>query len=506
MIAALAFLLSSLPAFAKVELASAMPHNVIIGVLLAGMVAFGAFCAILLSYSHKQAAKIEATAQCDIHAMAQRLALSEMLSRFDEQVVLFWEKTGPVDLTASAPSRLKYVPLQPEKLLAFSEWLEEASASELSHRMKTFLEVQETFTQAAQTMTGTTLEIEARLSPSGPMLRIRALSDIRAQSVQLADQLTKAVRELETLRSVLNEIPVPLWMRTTSGQLSWVNKAYAAAVDAADTQQAIKQGFELLDQAARQKAVEALGNHGIWQSQMLRIANGQRRNLNILLRANGMIEAGCAVEATDNDFTLREVGRVTEAHQRTLDHLATAVAIFGADRKLVYYNPAWQKLWGFDPAYLDEKPEEGAILDRLREQRKLPEQADYKSWKAQHLESYISNEAREVWWHAPDGRTLRVYTHPNPQGGITLVQENVTEVLDLKSRAAAYERMQHETLDALTDAVAVFGSDGRLQLNNPALLKLWQFDKEFIAKNPHIDELIAKGMTRYANPVVWAEL
>ena len=208
----------------------------------------------------------------------------------------------------------------------------------------------------------------------------------------------------------------------------------------------------------------------------------------------------------DADFAQREVERVTQAHRRTLDQLHTAIAIFGADRKLAYHNPAWEALWQIDASFLADRPEEGAILDRLRQERKLPEQADYKGWKAQHLESYSSLEPREVWWHLPDGKTLRVFTLPNPEGGITLVQENVTEVLDLKSRAAASERMQRETLDALTDAVAVFGLDGRLKLNNPALLKLWQLEPVFAAGNPHINEIIAKGMALYANARVWAEI
>jgi PAS domain-containing protein len=256
----------------------------------------------------------------------------------------------------------------------------------------------------------------------------------------------------------------------------------------------------------RQRVAETLATQGSWQSEILSVANGKRRNLQIMVHASGALEAGCALDAQDSNFTHREVERVTEAHQRTLDYLHTAVAIFGADRKLVYHNPAWEHLWQLEPSFLAERPEEGVLLDHLRQQRKLPEQADYKSWKAQHLETYASMEPREVWWHLPDGRTLRVFTLPNPQGGITLVQENVTEVLDLKSRAAASERMQRETLDALTDAVAVFGLDGRLKLTNPALLKMWRLEQNFVAANPHINDVIAKGMTLYANALVWAEI
>jgi PAS domain-containing protein len=486
---------------------SASSHTIIAS-LIAGSALIAAFCAIALAYGRKKSLHSEVAAHRDVHALAQRLALSEMLNRYDEQVVLFWEKaeSAPVDLTREAPSRLKGIPADVARIMNFSEWLEPVSAAELGHRLRLFSAQGDAFMQAVTTVAGKTLEVGARHTPSGPMLRFRALSELREQSVKLADQLAQATRELDTLRLVLNEIPVPVWVRNTVGQLAWVNKAYAQLVEAKDPQVAVTQGYELLDATSRQRAIEALGKLGAWQSQVLSVTGGKRRNLQILARSNGATEAGCAVDAVDADFTNREVGRVTEAHQRTLEHLHTAVATFGADRKLVYHNPAWDALWQLDAAFLADNPEEGAILDLLRQQRKLPEQADYKGWKAQHLESYSSLEPREVWWHLPDGKTLRVFTLPNPQGGITLVQENVTEVLDLKSRAAASERMQRETLDALTDAVAVFGLDGRLKLNNPALLKLWRLDPAFVAGNPHINDMIKKGMALYANAMVWAEI
>jgi signal transduction histidine kinase len=501
--------LSTLPVVAQpISATMAGSSHTIIASLIAGSALVAAFCAIALVYGRKKSLNWEVAAHRDVHALAQRLALSEMLNRFDEQVVLFWEKPSalPVDLTREAPARLKGVPADVKKIMNFSEWLEPVSAAELGHRLRMFSSQGDVFMQGVQTVAGKTLEVGARHTPSGPMLRFRPLSELREQSVKHADQLAKATRELETLRAVLNEIPVPIWIRNTAGQLAWVNKSYAQLVEAKDPQTVVSQGYELLDATSRQRAIETLSTQGAWQSQILSVTGGKRRNLQILARTNGAVEAGCAIDAVDADFTNREVERVTEAHQRTLDHLHTAVATFGADRKLLYHNPAWDALWQLDPAFLADAPEEGFILDRLREARKLPEQADYKSWKAQHLESYASLEPREVWWHLPDGRTLRVFTLPNPQGGITLVQENVTEVLDLKSRAAASERMQRETLDGLTDAVAVFGLDGRLKLTNPALLKLWHLEPAFVAANPHINEVIAKGMMRYANARVWAEI
>ena len=109
------------------------------------------------------------------------------------------------------------------------------------------------------------------------------------------------------------------------------------------------------------------------------------------------------------------------------------------------------------------------MLDRLRTARKLPEERDFREWKAALHEAYRATEPREQpAWHLPDGRTLRVVTTPNPQGGVTYLFEDVTERLDMARRYDALIRVQGETLDNLGEAVAVFGSDGRVRLHNPA--------------------------------------
>jgi signal transduction histidine kinase len=93
----------------------------------------------------------------------------------------------------------------------------------------------------------------------------------------------------------------------------------------------------------------------------------------------------------------------------------------------------------------------------------------------------------------PDGRTLRVIANPNPQGGMTWVYENVTERLDLESRYNSLIHVQGETIDHLAEGVAVFGSDGRLRLHNPAFAAIWGLPPDLLAKNPHVSDIVAAG-------------
>ena len=118
-------------------------------------------------------------------------------------------------------------------------------------------------------------------------------------------------------------------------------------------------------------------------------------------------------------------------------------------------------MWSLEPAFLDTRPTDGEILDRLRAKRQLPEQADFRAWKAQLMEAYQAIEPSETVWYLPDGRALRVVTSPNPKGGVTYLYDDATQSYALASQVTALTHVQGETLDALKEGVAVFGADGR---------------------------------------------
>ena len=80
--------------------------------------------------------------------------------------------------------------------------------------------------------------------------------------------------------------------------------------------------------------------------------------------------------------------------------------------------------------------------------------------------------------------------NPNPNGGVTYLFDDLTEKLNLESRFKSAMRVQTETVDTLTEAVAVFGTNGRLKLFNPSFSRLWALPNEMLAKEPHIDDII----------------
>ena len=174
-----------------------------------------------------------------------------------------------------------------------------------------------------------------------------------------------------------------------------------------------------------------------------------------------------------------------------IDALATPIAIFNARRELVQANRAYAALWGLDPDWLRPGMDERSILDKLRTDGVLPAEPDYHAWRARHLTSYQLTQPRESDpWHLPDGRTIQVLAAPaGPNGGVIYVFEDITAQLNLQSQHRSLLDVQRSTINALTEAVAVFGTNGRLTLSNPRFSLLWKVPTNLLEGNPHIDRI-----------------
>jgi len=132
-------------------------------------------------------------------------------------------------------------------------------------------------------------------------------------------------------------------------------------------------------------------------------------------------------------------------------------------------------------------PRLGQLLDHLRERRLLPEVADYRAFREEQAAQF-SQVTRPVisLMHLPDGRTVRRVCAPHPTGGLIFAYEDLSERLSLERSINELSAVQRETLDNLFEAVAVFGGDGRLKLNNPAFVQLWELDGKAIAQGIHV--------------------
>ncbi|MEP0338830.1 MAG: PAS-domain containing protein [Alphaproteobacteria bacterium] len=177
--------------------------------------------------------------------------------------------------------------------------------------------------------------------------------------------------------------------------------------------------------------------------------------------------------------------------QAVLKGLGTGIAIFDRNTKLAFFNEAYRDMWRLDAAWLDEGRDFPEILEHLRAERRLPEVPDFRAYKMEQLALF--DEAGDPMgdlMHLPDGRTLRAVAYPMPSGGLAFGYDDVTDQLDLESANNARDAVYRASLENLGEAIAVFGSDGRLKFWNPAFARLWDLGDDGLSAGTHVSDFV----------------
>ncbi|MFT0891435.1 PAS-domain containing protein [Pseudochelatococcus sp. G4_1912] len=399
---------------------------------------------------------------------------------------------------------------QARRVLAFGSWLVPSHAQALEHALNALKNGGERFRLGLRGLDGRYFEADGRAISGQAVFRLRETTVDRQELSRTRDALAGARGDLSALRTMLDAMAQPIWLRDHDGALIWVNHAYAMAVGAMDGAEVIARQIEILDTKSREAVRAAISNGSMFTGRVTVTIAATKLSFEVVESPGGNGTAGMASDVSALETARVDLDRLKDAHARTLDRLPTAVAIFDADKRLVFHNAAYRKLWAIDDAFLASAPGDSELLDRLRSERKLPEQADFRKWKGELLSSYRATAPQDHWWYLPDGRTLHVVVTPNVHGngagGVTYVFDDVTERFRLESRYNALMRMQGETLDSLREGVAVFGSDGGLKLSNPAFSDLWQLDDELITSRPHVDVVARHCAALSADSSIWSDI
>jgi signal transduction histidine kinase len=469
------------------------------------LLGFSVVSAILLMRTRLRAANNEAKLRAEVRGLHREADRFRALLFSEPQILIAWaagdnhpQISGDVSLIAAQES--------PRRILAFGTWLPPEPAVQIDRAIDALRETGEGFLLNLTTAKGQAVEAIGRAVGGQAIVRIRELSGVRKELAETNLRHKVLLQETEMLRGFVAAAPWPIWTRQADGSLLYANNAYARATDAASVHDAVERRLELLDTADRAAMERTLREKPGFAARLPIVIGGERRyyDENALNVGGGSV--GVAIDASEATALRAALVRMAEAHRRTLDQLSSGVAVFDGQRRLAFYNDSYRRLWDLDRPFLDSNPDDSSVLDRLRAARKLPEQPDFRAWKAKLHEAYRAVETAKDTWYLPDGRALGVVTTPNPEGGVTYLFDDVTESLDLARRFDGLIRVQRETLDNLAEAVAVFGSNGRAQLFNPAFARMWKLSAEALREQPHIETVETWCKPLFDDAVTWRSI
>lgn len=338
------------------------------------------------------------------------------------------------------------------------------------------------------------------------------LEDITGQTQEQKDfakQHETKESELAQVQIALNSIPRPLWLRDEEQNIVWCNATYTKYANmpaddvvtvqkelasspskkktASNKPQYLPPGKTLAKKALKGgKAIDTKA-HAILKGKrhLMRISEIPLQPLNMTL--------GIAYNVTREEDLENELKRNKSSNQELLEQLHSAIGIYNTGEQLEFYNSAFAQLWNLEDQWLNTKPKIGEIMEKLRETRRLPEQADFRNFKESWRRMFTGLiDPHEDMLYLPDGTALRMLAIPHSMGGLMMTFEDVTGRLELESSYNTLIAVQKETLDNLAEAVAAYGGDGRLKLWNPAFSRLWNLNPEDLEGEPHISQIVER--------------
>ncbi len=337
---------------------------------------------------------------------------------------------------------------------------------------------------------------DASIYPSGAALlwvfdssnNLRELETVR-------DEAENAKAAFAALSGLIEASPIPIWHRGPDLRLNFVNTAYVSAVNGTDGETVVADSIELIEplNGATAMSFAAKAQQGGQTTERIvsSTINGDRRQMRVFdipLGKSGV--AGLAIDVQDLIDTRAEYRRFSDSQRDLLNMMSAGVAQFDADQILSFANLPFQRLFAFRDQWLADRPEFVRVLDRMRENNKLPEVRDFPAWRLEHESWFRMAEPVEENWLLPDGTHLRVLAQPMPDGGLLLVFEDRTEQVQLASARDTLLRVRTATFDNLFEAIAVFSADGRVSIWNRLFAEIWGVEEDQLAQHPRLDELL----------------
>ena len=315
--------------------------------------------------------------------------------------------------------------------------------------------------------------------------------------------------ELDLLRNIAEFTPQQIWQQDEKGQLVWANHAYLTTSD------------YLLNASAN--SVSTWPNRPIFEDLHFDVPDKGlvKRHLSVGLPDNnvdswfditsvqyGKTTLHFATDANGTVLAEQSRNKLLQTLSKTFAHLSIGLAIFDHNRQLTIFNPALLDLTRTTGEFLSSRPTVDMFLDCLREERLLPEPKNYTSWREQFkaLEDAARGGKYCENWSLPDGMTYRVTGKPHIDGAIAFFFEDISAEISLTRQFRSDIETGQSVLDSLSDAIAVFSTNGTLVISNKAYENLWDPSGTDQTQRLDIQHELAVWRNRCAVSPVWSGL
>ena len=279
-----------------------------------------------------------------------------------------------------------------------------------------------------------------------------------------------AIKELTTIQQVSDNLPYPAWKSDHHGNIIWQNETYTnmslrSVRAGCDAHAGI---FDLQNMSPSKTTLRAQFECSVsQQDEWFEICRTPLSD-GVLYSATS-IDPLIRAEEAQRDFV--------QTLAKTFAHLSVGLAVFNRKRQLVLFNPALTDLSGLTVSFLSPRPTIGSFFDAMRENRRMPEPKNYKTWRQRMVDliDEAENGRFEETWTLESGQTYNVKGRPHPDGAIAFLFEDISAEISLARNLRAELELGQNLVDTFEDALAVFSQSGLLTFSNKAYDVMWKF-------------------------------
>jgi len=502
------------PALAQAQISQMANTNMVMVslplIIGAGALVFAGLVIFWLSKIRNVSLQTQKTGQSQIAAM--RVKLDEYEAAFSclPEVTILWTQSGDPQMFGKSSSFIIANPdrkdldqqdMQLKQFLEFERWLAPKDAAKLNAGIRHLHLSGKGFVASVKTNSGQQLRAVGETSGGTAILHMRSAASTVPRVKEIAQQDKDLPNpDFKPIHQILDLLDDPAWIRNLEEKITFANSHYVELCDRANLKSGKNQYPELFsptDIAKHRSALNENSDQIIIDEPLLevgyehelvlsRIKNSSLGASSLGASSIGLIRKKPASKnqsANNDELSFSHINPV-------LDAMTSPMVAFDKEGRLKQFNGAYKELFSLDEKSLAEGINEREVLDLLRRKEQLPAEPDYKEWRTKHLQSYALKKPRKELWHLASGRTLQVIATPNSHdGGVIYVFDDISEQLKLQSSNNAILVVQRETLNSLSEGVAVFGTDGRLRLHNRRLSSIWKLPINELGQAPHIDAI-----------------